>query len=252
MSGTTEYTVYIDESGDLGIGKGSRWFVITAVIVKNTDEADIRKVIAYIRRRLNLRVIHIKDIRDFNKKLFIVSQFKDLPFTVVNVIADTSILQLKDGIKTYNFLSRILLERVSWYLRDHNGRANVIFSSRNSKRDNDLTDYLNNMVINYSWNKVAPDTIKKVSTEKMEEWDLLQLADVCAASMFRSHEPDPLGFIYPCLMNNLKRHLYVYGDQVFKYGIKYYKDNMRPEPEFYEEHAPCDYFKKRKEPPERT
>ena len=79
----------------------------------------------------------------------------------------------------------------------------------------------------------------------MEKLDLLQLADVCAASMYRSHEPDPLGFIYPCLMNNLKRHLYVYSGQVFKYGIKYYKDDMRPDSEYYEKHAPCDYYSKK-------
>lgn len=27
-----DYTVYIDEAGDLGIGKGTRWFVLSAVL----------------------------------------------------------------------------------------------------------------------------------------------------------------------------------------------------------------------------
>ena len=31
-------TVYIDEAGDLGIGRGTQWFVITAVIVPKESE----------------------------------------------------------------------------------------------------------------------------------------------------------------------------------------------------------------------
>ena len=30
----TEYNVYIDESGDEGINKGSKYFILTAIIVK--------------------------------------------------------------------------------------------------------------------------------------------------------------------------------------------------------------------------
>lgn len=38
----SDYTVYIDEAGDLGIGRGTRWFVLTAVVVKKTVEPQIR------------------------------------------------------------------------------------------------------------------------------------------------------------------------------------------------------------------
>lgn len=34
MRKVSDYTVYIDEAGDLGIGRGTRWFVLTAVVVK--------------------------------------------------------------------------------------------------------------------------------------------------------------------------------------------------------------------------
>ena len=33
MSANKEYNVYIDESGDEGIKRGSEWFVLTAIIV---------------------------------------------------------------------------------------------------------------------------------------------------------------------------------------------------------------------------
>lgn len=38
-------TVYIDEAGDLGIKRGTRWFVISGVIVKEKDEKEIRAVL---------------------------------------------------------------------------------------------------------------------------------------------------------------------------------------------------------------
>lgn len=142
-------TVYIDESGDLGIGKGTQWFVISAVIVLPEDEKQLRQTIASIKDRLNLKTIHFRSIRDFTKKLYVVSQVKLHEFTIVNVIADTTKLPLKNVEKAYNFMSRILLERVSWYLRDNELTGTIVFSSRNTKRDKELTSYLQDKVLNY-------------------------------------------------------------------------------------------------------
>lgn len=38
----SDCTVYIDESGDLGIGCGSRWFVLSAVVVDKRAEPSLR------------------------------------------------------------------------------------------------------------------------------------------------------------------------------------------------------------------
>ena len=56
----SDCTAYIDESGDLGVNRGTRWFVLSAVIVNKTDEANIRKTIARIKNQLNLQEIHLK------------------------------------------------------------------------------------------------------------------------------------------------------------------------------------------------
>ena len=69
-----EYTVYIDEAGDLGFGKGTRWFVLTAVIVKKTDEPQIRSKMEQIRQRLNVREIHLRKIQEFYKRGLIVRE----------------------------------------------------------------------------------------------------------------------------------------------------------------------------------
>lgn len=237
--------VYIDESGDLGICKGTVWFVLTAVIIKEADEKKIRSTITGIKDKLNLKVLHFRDIREFNKRLYIVNAIKDLPFTTINIIVDTTKLDLPDGNMAYNYLSRILLERVSWYLRDEGLCADVCFSSRNTKKDNQLASYLNDKILNYGWNEIAPDTIISVSTKKMEQYDMLQFADACAASMFKAYEPDTMGFIYPCFMNTLKPHLYKRNGRTLSYGVKFYKKEMKPDPDFIKKHAPCDYVAKR-------
>ena len=253
MDNAKTYTVYIDESGDLGVRKGTKWFVITAVIIDKQSENKMRSAVSNIKSVLNLKTIHFKDIREFNKKLYIVSQIKDIPFVIINVLVDTDQLDLYDSAKTYNFMSKILLERVSWFLKDLGLSAHVVFSSRNTRRDNELTNYLNDKVLSYSWNNVVSNTILSVKSEKMEKLDMLQIADVCAAAMFKSHETDRFGFTYPCFMNGLKKHLYTRYSHVFSYGIKYYKDTMRPDTNDFAKTAPCDYWiSKNEKPPERT
>ncbi len=35
-------TVYIDEAGDLGINRGTQWFILSALVVNKSDEFSIR------------------------------------------------------------------------------------------------------------------------------------------------------------------------------------------------------------------
>ena len=44
-----DYTVYIDESGDLGINRGTQWFVLSAVVVEKSEEKNIREKINQIK-----------------------------------------------------------------------------------------------------------------------------------------------------------------------------------------------------------
>ena len=47
-------TLYIDEAGDLGIGKGSDWFILAGVLINKQDEPQIRDTIKNIRSKLNI------------------------------------------------------------------------------------------------------------------------------------------------------------------------------------------------------
>ena len=85
-----ESNVYIDEAGDLGIGKGTRWFVLSAVIVDKSEERNIRSVMDRIKTRLNVREIHLRKIQDYYKRALIVQELNETAFTYINVIVDTN------------------------------------------------------------------------------------------------------------------------------------------------------------------
>lgn len=84
-----ECTVYIDEAGDLGIGKGTRWFVLSAVIVNKEAEKSIREKIAHIKSEINVHEIHLRKITDFNKRAFIVRELSTESFVYMNIVVDT-------------------------------------------------------------------------------------------------------------------------------------------------------------------
>ena len=55
-----EYNAYIDESGDEGIRRGSKWFILTAIVVKKEDDLNLSKIIAVSRCVLQLIGTSIK------------------------------------------------------------------------------------------------------------------------------------------------------------------------------------------------
>ena len=78
--------VYIDEAGDLGIRRGTKWFVMSAVIVNVGDEPAIRDTIKAIRNKFNLREIHLRKMNDFYKTAYIVKELHKHPFVISNVL----------------------------------------------------------------------------------------------------------------------------------------------------------------------
>ena len=230
-------TVYIDESGDLGKGKGTRWFVITAVIVKEEKQPEAEKVIRNIKSRLSIHEIHIRKITDFHCKLFIVKELNEADFAYANVIADTSKLNLPSDI-AYNYMCRMLLERVSWILRDEGRTADIILSARGKRRDDELIEYISKL-IPHRKNRIQKGVFGEVKAERANSLDLLQLADVCASTTFWAYEQNKWGMSEPCFLNTMKKHLYQYNGKINKYGIKYFPDEIEKEAEEIKNDLPC-------------
>lgn len=231
--------IYIDEAGDLGVNRGTRWFVITGVIVKNEDEKDIRNRLVHLRSQFNVNEIHMRKIKNHSNLTHIVNVLNAGNFITINVIADTNLLTSKDSIRNYNYMCRLVLERASWYMSDNNLIGDVILSSRGTNRDNELINYIHNKLIGYSGNEIRGNVFGCCSAKQSSQWDLLQLADICATSFFKAYEKDKNGYLTPCFMSLLRTHIYSRNGKHYGYGLKYYDSNMKPYKSYFINYSPC-------------
>lgn len=225
-------TVYIDEAGDLGINRGTRWFVLSAVIVDKANELQIRRRLSTIKTRLNLNTIHMRNIADFSKRAFIVREINCEDFTYMNVLVDTSKFdeaKIPSPIIAYNYVCKYLLQRVSWFLESTGRVGDVVLSARGTSRDGELIQYIQDKLLPYPNNSINGTVFKKISAKAASSWDMLQLADICATTMFWSYEINGFGFTVPCFSIAMQNHLYVKKQAVKSYGIKFFKNEMQPD-----------------------
>lgn len=228
----SDYTVYIDEAGDLGIGKGTQWFVLTAVIVRKSEEPQIRLKMEQIRNRLNVKEIHLRKIQDFYKRGLIVQELNQTDFVYMNVIVDTKkfdVSKIPSSIIAYNYVCKYLLQRVSWYLESQKAVADIVLSARGTARDGELIDYIKDKLLPYPSNAINPTVFNKVTAKTAATWDMLQLADVCATTMFLTYEVNGYGFTTPCFSTAMVGHLYSKNSRIDSYGIKFFTNDMRPD-----------------------
>ena len=234
-------TVYIDEAGDLGINRGSQWFVLSGVVINDDAEKDMRDIIQAIKTHLNVNYIHFRSFK-YEQKCFIVNEICKGDFQFINIILDTGKIKIEPryndppAVATYNFACRLLLERVSWLLRDTGRIGKIVLSSRGTSRDNELIAYINNKLIPYTdmWNYFY-----RVTSKAAKSWDMLQLADICATSVFYRFQRNLYNLIAPCFLLRLSGHIYSYNGKVDSYGIKYYSDEMKPQQKWYEDNVIC-------------
>ena len=238
----SDCTVYIDEAGDLGIGRGTRWFVLSAVIVDRNQEPSIRAKMTQIKTRLNIKEIHLRTIQDFYRRAFIVQELNDEEFTYMNVLVDTSkfdVAKIPTPIIAYNYICKYLLQRVSAYLEHCGKTGDVVLSARGTSRDGELIQYILTKLLPYPNNQINPSVFGKISAKTAAMWDLLQLADVCATTMFLAYEINGLGFCTPCYSLTLQEHLYKKNGRLDGNGIKFFRPEMRPNIQELRKHRVC-------------
>lgn len=238
----SDCTVYIDEAGDLGINRGTKWFVLSAVIVQKSAEPTIRTSMNQIKTKLNIKEIHLRKVPDYNKRAYIVKELGTEPFIYMNVLVDTTKFdasKIPDSNIAYNYVCKYLLQRVSWYLESNNMVGDILLSARGTSRDGELIKYIKEKLLPYPDNAINAAVFDKVSARTAATWDLLQLADVCATTMFLTYEINAFGFCTPCFSMALKDHLYRKNNRVDSYGIKFFTSDMRPDVEGLRKNRVC-------------
>lgn len=214
-----DYNVYIDEAGDEGLNKGSKYFILTAVIVPKNKDLEISKEVNCIKSNLEIDIkkqLHWNSIKGFPNKLMIMEKIGSLDIKIVNVIIDTKSIKLIPSNNIYLFFSGYLFERITWIMKENNGKANILISSRGNLSKNNLINYINHH--NHSKFEIDSSLIKDIKIIPNERKKLLQLADCCCSSLFQSLKyNNNTHFEY---INKIKSNIYYKNHNYVSYGLK--------------------------------
>ena len=112
--------IYVDESGDMGMSKGSDYFIITAVKMEEDADVEYCRIPKKIRQRgLKKRTKKIAELKFSNSSVLIREMFlkrvSNINVHIYCLIIDKKLTQqkLKDNLPIlYNYLIKILLEKV--------------------------------------------------------------------------------------------------------------------------------------------
>ncbi len=239
------FKVYIDESGDEGFAfkapriGSSQWFVLSAVITRwEIDLETVRLVdtVRQILRKKPRQPLHFQSMKH-EHRLPYVDQIAQARLRTVSVLVHKPSLKEPETFKgrfvLYYYTARYLLERVSWFCRDHrvsndtgDGSALIIFSNRGGMSYAELCAYLKKLEarsqlgdVRVDWSVVRPDQITAVNHEKLMG---LQIADAVASGFYFGVQPTPLGFTEPRYAQMLKPVVYHHSGEHLGYGLKFW------------------------------
>ncbi len=236
------FVVYVDESGDEGFAfsRGSSdWFVVSAVITRKATDLETVKLVDRVRARLGKppkKPLHFRDIKH-EQRLPFVTEISAEQLRAVSVLVHKPSLKepekFQERHRLYHYTVRYLLERVSWYCRDHrsskdsgDGTAEIVFSNRSGVSCDEMKNYL--MVLEGMTGpfdvRVAGSVIK---TNQISEFSSgrrmgLQIADAVASSAFYAVQPSRHGYVEDRYIRILKPVVYHHHRQYLGYGLKFW------------------------------
>lgn len=223
---TREYNVYIDESGDEGIKKGSKYFILTAIIVNKEEDLVIAKNVDIIKQNLEINIknqLHWKLLKGRPNKIMIMETISKLNIKIINVVINTKSILLIPSNNIYNFFSGYLYERICWYMNDVNGIANINISARGNLSKKNLSSYLNSK--NHKKFNIDVSKINSIKIIPNERKRLLQLADCCCSALFQALKyHDDNHFEYVSIKQN---KIYIKNDNLLSYGLKLVPSNSK-------------------------
>lgn len=241
----SSFVTYIDESGDEGFvfredGSGSsRWFVMSAVIIRKQHDLQMVECLKEARAVLGKppkTTLHFVDLKHEQRVPF-VRRIGALPIRTVTVFVYKPMIREPEKFQNtkyllYHYVTRFLLERVSWFCRDHrrdcegDGFTDIIFSNRSNMSYEDIKEYLRRILCRseaYSMNvQVDPTVIDPDRIQAIEHSIRagLQVADGVASGLHFAVKVSKYGEAEPAYAGHLKKTLYRHSGNVMGYGLK--------------------------------
>jgi hypothetical protein len=227
---------YIDEAGDEGIGTGgTRWFILGALLVPRESDLQTSKMVERIKTTFgknNDWVLHWSKIKRHDQKRYICKELNTEKWIFSCVATDkihpliTQSKGMKEKDVLYFYSARLLLERLSWYARDHsNGKAIPIFEYRSSTSYDKMREYFDQLrnwdppsEIQISWDNLEYINFKIIPKRASR---LMQASDSVCGALMDGLEYSGYGLIEPNYIISLKSHLYRRSGNLFSYGLKF-------------------------------
>lgn len=224
-----DYNVYIDEAGDEGFnflsanGRGSsKFFVLAALIVEQSKDREFAKTVDNIKITLKyqqkdiLTPLHFCKMSHEKKKASIskLLEFKDFKIVFVVFQKDKLLDSMKGKSVLYNYACKLLLQKITIFLKYKKAKANFIFEHRRNTHYDELNLYMKK-VINYKKYVISLKPLTKQQSK------CLQLADIVASSAFQAFEPNQYdGDVEPLYVLKLKDNIFTHNGKYIGYGIK--------------------------------
>lgn len=189
------------------------------------------------------------NVRNHDKKLRICQELltEDWTFSCVTVDKEHSVIRDAAGLRKkwalYFYSTRFLLERLSWYARDHGGqRASLIFEHRRNMDYDEMKKYLQVLrrcdpPTEIAWGNLDWKDFDVVTKGRSR---LLQAADCLCGALSDALEWSPLGFVESRYVLSVADRFYRRNRNLFSYGLKFLHaktqtlDSLRMEYEWLE------------------
>lgn len=228
--------VYIDEAGDRGTASGSsRYFVVAALIVDDADDARLREELLRLKQTLGRKtsdVLHFRNLTHSQKikacqeiAAFSVQRFTSVVLckrTLSTPFPGGGLAYITQPDPMYLWAIRLLLERVSWFIRESGGDTSIVtFAHLKRFKASKLHEYreaLRATSTQVHWPSFEGHEFRLSAPGQTE---ILQLADSCASALFKAVEPDNFGNCEPRYLAELRPIIYRRPPgAVTSYGLK--------------------------------
>ncbi|MCK4273814.1 MAG: DUF3800 domain-containing protein [Dehalococcoidales bacterium] len=223
-----EMYAYIDEAGDDGIGgKGTKWFVMTAVITNQEEASTLGYVYQRIRQRIDLKEnkpLHWSEFSHLRKKA-IIEELINSSFSFCSVLVDTQHPDIVNtspklgGRRLYFYTFRRLVERLTWYCDDRGYKVRLYPENKAGIKYEELKGYLD-YIQRQPDCEIRKGCILEVQPKAKTQSNLIQLADCVCGALYNAVE-HKYGVIEDAYLLMLKEKLYKHDNKLFGYGLKF-------------------------------
>lgn len=248
---SASFVTYIDESGDEGFvfnpdGSGSsRWFVLSAAVIRQPNDLQMVSCLKDVRQLLGREAkaaLHFVDMRHEHRVPYI-RRVGMLPIRTVSLLIYKPAITEPEKFQNtkyllYRYVTRMLLERVSWLCRDQrrpgegDGFTEVIFSNRSKMSYDDIRDYLrlllrqseaNPQQVQLDKSVIDPDRIQSVDHARLAG---LQVADAVASGLHFALKVNRYGETETAYLPHLQKTFYRHEKRLMGYGLKFWPADL--------------------------